>query len=54
MLGGTTIINMDTQAVLKVILDDLPKDQRALIDQATEEFHQKCLLSYSKKRESVI
>ena len=54
MPSGTTIVNIDNQAILKVNLEDLPKDQKALIDQAVEEFRQKCLLSYSKTCESVI
>jgi hypothetical protein len=29
---------MDNQTVLKVNLEDLPDDQRALIDKAVEEF----------------
>jgi len=54
MLGGTTIINMNNEAILKVNLKDLPNDQKALIDQVMEEFRVKCLLSYSRTRNSVI
>ena len=54
MPSGTTIINMDNEAILKVNLEDLPDDQKALIVQAAEEFHEKCLLSYSRKDDSVI
>jgi hypothetical protein len=53
-LGGTTIVGMDNQAILKVNLEDLPDDQKALIEQAVEEFREKCLLSYSRMRDSVI
>ena len=45
---------MNNEAILKVNLEDLPDDQKALIDQAAEEFHEKCLLSFSKMRDSVI
>jgi hypothetical protein len=51
---STTIINMDNQTILKVNLEDLPDDQKALIEQATEEFREKCLLSYSRTRDSVV
>ena len=52
--GGTTIVNMDNEAILKVNLKNLLDDQKALIEQATEEFCEKCLLSYSRKDDSVI
>jgi hypothetical protein len=45
---------MDNQTILKVNLEDLPNDQRALIDNAAEEFREKCLLSYSRTRDSVV
>jgi len=45
---------MNNEVILKVNLEDLPDDQKALIDQVTEEFHEKCLLSYSSTRDSVI
>ena len=45
---------MDNEAILKVNLEDLPDDQKALIEQAVEEFIEKCLLSYSRTRDSVI
>ena len=32
----------------------MPDEQRALIDKAVEEFREKCLLSYSRTRDSVI
>ena len=50
----TTIINMDNQTILKVNLGDLPDDQKALIEQAIEEFREKCLLSYSRTRDSIV
>jgi hypothetical protein len=50
----TTITNMDNQTILKVSLEDLHDDQKALIEQATEEFREKCLLSYSRTRDSVV
>jgi hypothetical protein len=40
--------------ILKVNLEDLPDDKKALIDRAAEEFHEKCLLSYSRTLDSVI
>ena len=53
--GGTTIVNMDNDAILKVNLEDLlDDDQRELIGKAVEEFHEKCLLSYSRMSESVV
>jgi hypothetical protein len=54
MPGGTTIVDMDNQAILKVNLEDLPKDQKALIKQGAEEFREKCLLSYSRTHNSVV
>ena len=39
--GGTTIVDMDNQTILKVNLEDLPDDQNALIDQVVEEFREK-------------
>ena len=54
MPGGTTIVNMDYQMILKVNLEDLPDEQRALIDKAAEEFREKCLLSYSRTRDSIV
>ena len=45
---------MDNEAILKVNLEDLTDDQKALIEQAAEKFHEKCLLSYSRTRDSVI
>ena len=44
----------NNNAILKVNLEDLPYDQKALIEQAAEEFKEKCLLSYSKTRESIV
>jgi hypothetical protein len=45
---------MNNQTILKDKLEDLPDEQRALIDKAAEEFREKCLLSYSRTRDSVI
>ena len=45
---------MDNQTILKVNLEDLPDDQKALIEQAVKEFREKCLMSYSKTRDSVV
>ena len=39
---------MDNLMILKANLEDLPNDQKALIEQAIEEFREKCLLSYSR------
>ena len=44
----------NNNAILKVNLEDLPDDQRTLIDKATEEFREKCLLSYIRTRDSVV
>jgi hypothetical protein len=46
--------NMDHQMILKDNLEDLPDDQKALIEQAVEEFWEKWLMSYSRKRSSVV
>ena len=54
MPSGTTIVDMDNNAILKVNFEDLPEDQQTLITKATEEFHEKCLLSYSKTRDSIV
>jgi len=51
---GTTIVNMDNQMILKVNLEDLPNDQKVLIEKAVEEFREKCMLSYSRTHDSVI
>jgi hypothetical protein len=52
---STVIINIDNNnVILKVNLEDLPNDQKELIEQAVEEFKEKCLLSYSWTRESVV
>jgi hypothetical protein len=45
---------MDNQMILKVNLEHLPVDQKVLTKQATEEFREKCLLSYSRTRDSVV
>jgi hypothetical protein len=45
---------MNSEAILKVNLEDLPNDQKALIEQAAKELREKCLLSYSRTRDSVI
>ena len=40
--------------ILMINLEDLPDDQKALIEQAVEEFKEKCQLSYSRMRELVV
>ena len=45
---------MDNQTILKVNLEDLSNDQKALIEQAAEEFGEKCLLCYSRTRDLVV
>jgi hypothetical protein len=51
----TAVVNMENNnTILKVNLEDLPDDQKVLIEQATEEFKEKCLLSYSRTHESVV
>jgi hypothetical protein len=52
--SGTTIINMNNDAILKVNFEELPKDQQTLITKATEEFREKCLLSHSRKCDLVV
>ena len=54
MPSGTTIVDMDNNAILKVNFEDLPEDQQTLITKAIEEFHEKCLLSYSKMHDSIV
>ena len=44
----------NNNAILKVNLEDLLDDQKALIEQAAEEFKEKCLLSYSRTREPIV
>jgi len=51
---STTIVIMDNQTILKVNLEDLFDDQKALIEQAAGGFREKCLLSYSRTRDSVV
>jgi hypothetical protein len=41
---------MENQTIIKVNLEDLPNDQKLLIEQVTE----KCLLSYSRTRDLVV
>ena len=45
---------MNNKAILKVNLEDLPDDQKTLIEQVAEEFHEKCLLSYSRTCDSIV
>ena len=52
--SGTTIVNMNIDAILKVNLEGLPDEQRALIDKAVEEFREKWLLSYSRTCDLVV
>ena len=52
--SGTIIVNMDNEAILKVNLEDLLDDQKALIDQAVEEFREKYLLSYNRTHDLVV
>ena len=44
----------NNNAILKVNLEDLADDQKAIIEQAAEVFKEKCLLSYSRMRELVV
>ena len=44
----------NNNAILKVNLEDLCNDQKALIEQVAEEFKEKCLLSYSRTCESIV
>jgi hypothetical protein len=54
MPGGTTIVNMNNEVILKVNLEDLPDDQKALVEQAAKAFREKCLLSYSRTHNLVV
>jgi hypothetical protein len=45
---------MENEMILKVNFEDLPDDQKALIEQAVEEFCEKCLLSYNRMCDLVI
>ena len=45
---------MNNEAILKVNLEDLPDDQKALIEWAAKEFKEKCLSSYSKTCDLVV
>ena len=54
MPSGTTIVNMNNDAILKVNFEELPEDQQTLITKAAEEFLDKCMMSYSRMRDSVI
>ena len=44
----------NNNAILNVNLEDLPDDQKALIEQAAEKFKEKCLVSYSRTHESIV
>ena len=45
---STAVVNMENNnAILNVNLEDLPDDQKALIEQVAEEFKEECLLSYN-------
>jgi len=44
----------NNNAIFKVNLEDLPNDQKVLIEEAAEEFKEKCLLSYSRMHESIV
>jgi hypothetical protein len=54
MLGRTTIVNMNNEAILKVNLEDLLDYQKALVEQVVEAFREKCLLSYNRTCDSVV
>jgi hypothetical protein len=45
---------MNNEAILKVNSEELPEDHQMLITKATEEYCEKCLLSYSKVRDSIV
>jgi hypothetical protein len=56
MLGRTTIVmaTHNNKDVLNVTLEDLSDKDRQTITQATEEFRDKCLLSFGKVRDKVV
>ena len=54
MPSGTTNINMDNDLILKVNSKELLGDHLLLITKATEDFHEKCLLTYRKIRGKVV
>ena len=54
MLGGTTIVMAQhNQNILNVHYEDLPKKDKDIINKATEEFQDKCLLSYARMRDNI-
>ena len=40
--------------ILRIHYEDLPDEDRDTINKATEEFQKKCLLSYTKTRDSTV
>jgi hypothetical protein len=56
MSGGTTIVNMDydNEQVLNISIDDLPKEAKALVEKAVQQYRDKCLSSFTKMRDKVI
>ena len=53
---GTTIVMAvhDNNDILMVHYEDLPDGDKGVISKATEEFQNKCLLSYTKTRDNTI
>jgi vacuolar-type H+-ATPase subunit E/Vma4 len=53
MLGGTTIVNMENNndQILNVATEDLLDELKALVEQAVQQYQEKCLLSFSKSHD---
>jgi hypothetical protein len=52
--GGITVSNMENENMLNVTLDALPDQLKELIVTATNEYQEKCLLSFSKNRDKKV
>lgn len=48
------IIKMNSDAILNVQYEDLPEVDKQLLSKATEEFQDKCLMSYARMRDKII
>ena len=51
---GPQSSTINNEVILKVNFKELPEDHQVLITKAVEEFHEKCLLSYSKTDDLVV
>ena len=48
------MVARDNNDILMVHYEDLPDGDKGVISNATEEFQNKCLLSYTKTRDNII